>query len=122
MATTHLDFVRSASAEAAETSAPEAAAKGVRLQLALEHAETAWVTGDAALLRRAVENLLSNALKVTPAGGTVELLLQRFGSALSIAVCDEGPGIAACCSSTTGLPVAPSSASSFPPHGRLRPA
>ena len=110
MATTYLDFVRSASpeaftrtdpvlladvvAEAAETSAPEAAGKGVRLHLALEHAESAWVTGDAALLRRAVENLLSNALKVTPAGGTVEVRLQRIGGALSIAVCDEGPGIA----------------------------
>ena len=109
-ATTYLDFVRAASPEAftrnepvlladvlieaVETSAPEASAKGVRIDLQLEDGEPGWVTGDSALLRRAVENLLSNAVHVTPAEGCVEVALSRRGSALAIVVRDEGPGIA----------------------------
>mgnify|MGYP002780493702 CR=1 FL=1 len=110
MATTYLDFVRSASPEAytraepvlladvvleaTETSTPEAVAKQVRIELALDDQEAGWVTGDAALLRRAVENLLSNAVKVTPPGGRVEVRLERRGSALAVSVRDGGPGIA----------------------------
>ena len=110
MATTYLDLVRSASpeaytradpvlladvvAEAAETIAPEAAAKSVRVAIDLDDGEPGWVTGDAALLRRAVENLLSNAVKVTPPHGRVELALERRAAALAVVVRDEGPGIA----------------------------
>ncbi len=110
MATTYLDFVRSASpdaytradpvlladvvTEATETSTPEAQAKQVQLVLSVEDGEPGWVTGDAALLRRAVENLLGNAVKVTPPGGRVDVRLERRGGALAVVVLDEGPGIA----------------------------
>lgn len=110
MATTYLDFVRSASPEAftraepvlladvvleaVETSTPEATAKQVRLELALDDQEAGWVIGDAALLRRAVENLLSNAVKVTPPGGQVDVRVERRREALAIVVRDGGPGIA----------------------------
>jgi heavy metal sensor kinase len=59
------------------------------------------VTGDAMALRRAVLNLVENALKYTPAGGTVELSLRRerpdgaAGSLGVIGVHDTGVGIAA---------------------------
>jgi signal transduction histidine kinase/CHASE2 domain-containing sensor protein len=110
MATTYLDFVRSASpeaytraepvlladvvTEATETSTPEAGAKQVRLVLSVEDGEPGWIIGDAALLRRAVENLLGNAVKVTPPGGRVDVRLERRGAALAVIVRDEGPGIA----------------------------
>ena len=51
--------------------------------------------GDADALRRAVGNLLSNAIRLAPAGSTVTLATGRTGSWLWLAVADEGPGIAA---------------------------
>jgi two-component system, OmpR family, sensor histidine kinase MprB len=49
------------------------------------------VTGDAVALERAVVNLLDNAVKFSPPGGTVSVCL-RDGE---LTVRDEGPGIAA---------------------------
>lgn len=48
-----------------------------------------WVTGESAALERAVLNLLDNAAKWSPAGGTVTVTL----SAGQLRVVDEGPGI-----------------------------
>jgi two-component system sensor histidine kinase MprB len=48
-----------------------------------------WVTGESAALERAVLNLLDNAAKWSPAGGTVTVTL----SAGQLRVADEGPGI-----------------------------
>jgi two-component system sensor histidine kinase MprB len=53
------------------------------------------VHGDAAGLSRAVLNLLDNAAKWSPAGGTVGLRLRQVDVAhAEIVVSDEGPGIA----------------------------
>jgi two-component system, OmpR family, sensor kinase len=49
--------------------------------------------GDEALLRRMLLNLLDNAVKFTPEGGTVELALNRVPGAYEISLCDTGPGI-----------------------------
>jgi len=49
-----------------------------------------WVIGDAASLERAVTNLLDNAAKWSPEGGTVHVHLE--GGTLTVD--DEGPGIA----------------------------
>ncbi len=43
-------------------------------------------------LDRAVTNLLDNAVRYTPAGGTVSLLLRAEGKRLTISVEDDGPG------------------------------
>jgi two-component system sensor histidine kinase MprB len=48
-----------------------------------------WVTGESAALERAVTNLLDNAAKWSPPGGTVTTRLA--GGVLT--VCDQGPGI-----------------------------
>lgn len=48
---------------------------------------------DADLLERAVFNILSNAVKYTPPGGTIRASLSRAGRILRFSVEDSGPGI-----------------------------
>ncbi len=52
------------------------------------------VTADVGLLRRVIQNLLGNALKYTPAGGDVRIVVTPFDSEVRVAVTDTGPGIA----------------------------
>lgn len=69
-----------------------AESRGVELSL---HAEPLEVQGDRSLLARALDNLLDNAIKFSPAGATVALeVMTRDGSAL-LRVLDRGPGVAA---------------------------
>jgi signal transduction histidine kinase len=51
------------------------------------------VFGDAEHLRRVVDNLIGNALKFTPAGGTVEVRLLGDNSTVLLQVVDSGIGI-----------------------------
>lgn len=53
------------------------------------------VLADIAMLERAVENLVDNALKFTPAGGRVELRLQSDGDSVHLIVADTGCGMSA---------------------------
>ncbi|WP_286931529.1 MULTISPECIES: sensor histidine kinase [Aeromicrobium] len=53
--------------------------------------EPTWIIGDSQLLERAVTNLLDNAVKWSPPGGTVRVRLHHG----AVTVADEGPGIAA---------------------------
>jgi signal transduction histidine kinase len=46
-------------------------------------------------ISRVVQNLVSNAVKLTPPGGDVRVTLQAQSPRLRIEVCDHGPGIAA---------------------------
>jgi two-component system heavy metal sensor histidine kinase CusS len=50
---------------------------------------------DPVLLQRAVNNLVSNAIRYTPAGGEVRLSARRAGQGVELAVSNTGPGIAA---------------------------
>lgn len=52
----------------------------------------AWV--DAGLFERALANLLDNALRVTPTGGTVHVNLSQHAHAIRLEVSDTGPGVA----------------------------
>jgi len=52
----------------------------------------AWV--DAGLFERALANLLDNALRVTPTGGTVHVKLSQHARAIRLEVSDTGPGVA----------------------------
>ena len=51
------------------------------------------IDGDAVLLRRVVDNLLSNAVAHSPAGTTVEIRIASGSAGVEIAVSDEGAGI-----------------------------
>ena len=52
------------------------------------------VTGDRDALKRAVANLLENAVRLAPAGSRIRLATDSEGDRAWIAVADEGPGIA----------------------------
>ncbi|GLQ48446.1 two-component sensor histidine kinase [Dyella lipolytica] len=63
------------------------------IDLGLEATERAVVRGDANDLRSVLENLLDNALRYTPAGGSVDVTLRRDGGEVAIEFADTGPGI-----------------------------
>ncbi|MGJ0454498.1 MAG: sensor histidine kinase [Methylocystis sp.] len=64
--------------------------------LAREYAEAlSEIVADKRGCRQILINLLSNALKFTPRGGTVKLLLQAEGNHVVVIVADDGAGIAA---------------------------
>jgi signal transduction histidine kinase len=55
-----------------------------------------WMTTDAGRLRHVLENLLSNALKYTPDGGTIDVamgLIDEPRPSVRITVRDNGPGV-----------------------------
>jgi two-component system OmpR family sensor kinase len=56
--------------------------------------EGATVRGEPDSLRALLRNLLDNAVKYTPEGGRVDIVLERAGEDLLLAVEDSGPGIA----------------------------
>ena len=55
--------------------------------------EPALVSADEGRLTQVLNNLLSNALRVTPPGGTVEVRLTTTPTVVSLQVRDTGPGI-----------------------------
>jgi signal transduction histidine kinase len=55
---------------------------------------SAPVTGDPDRLQQVVLNLLSNAVKFTPAGGSVQVSVERAGDRVRLQVKDSGTGIA----------------------------
>jgi signal transduction histidine kinase len=71
---------------------PTADAKGVQLTCSIEP-RAGTISGDPHRLQQIVWNLLSNAVKFTPAGGKVEVTLDRMNSHLRLMVCDTGKGI-----------------------------
>jgi len=80
--------------QAADAVYESAQARSVRL---LRHIpdEPVWMRGDFHLLERALDNLLHNALRFSPAGGTVTLTLTLNGGKAELSVADQGPGVSA---------------------------
>jgi PAS domain S-box-containing protein len=78
---------------AVETVTPAAHAKGIRLQTVLD-AQAGPISGDPNRLQQVFWNLLTNAVKFTPRGGRVHVLLERVNSHLEVSVIDTGEGIA----------------------------
>jgi signal transduction histidine kinase len=71
----------------------EAERKGIRIEADSRH-ETFMVFADIGLIQRVLENLLRNALKHTPQGGTVSISLDPKPGRVAVSVADTGCGIA----------------------------
>lgn len=74
----------------------QARQKGLAFSLHLPAGVAVWITADRDRVIQMVNNLVTNAVRYTPAGGTVRLSLEREGGrdGVSIVVADDGPGIA----------------------------
>ncbi|WMN19789.1 heavy metal sensor histidine kinase [Pseudomonas piscis] len=67
-------------------------AEDAQVQLAREG--SARISGDRSMLRRALSNLLDNALRFTPAAGTVQVQISDRPKDLSLSIENSGEGIA----------------------------
>lgn len=72
----------------------QAAADSAGVELLVTADPQVVVYGDEDRLRQALGNLISNALRTTPAGGRVDLAATRTGSGAVVSVTDTGAGIA----------------------------
>ncbi len=81
-------LVREAAADLKEA----AVQKSQRLKRQVS-AQPLWTYGNRVMLREAVENLLMNAIKYTPAGGSITVRTRRTGKYCLLTVSDTGPGI-----------------------------
>ncbi len=77
---------------AVETQITASDAKQIRLQLVLDE-RAGWVSGDSERLQQVMWNLIANAIKFTPKGGRVQVVLQRAESHVEVVVSDSGIGI-----------------------------
>src|SRR2546428_355722 len=78
----------------AEAAGAAPAIEAKRHVLTVSFPTDAVVRGDAERLAQVASNLVSNAVKFTPAGGSVEVRLARTGHAVTLVVSDSGVGIA----------------------------
>ncbi len=79
---------------AIDTVRQSAVAKNIRIQPMLDSG-IGLVRGDPNRLQQVLWNLLSNALKFTPSGGRVQVVLERVNSHVEISIEDSGIGIQA---------------------------
>jgi PAS domain S-box-containing protein len=77
---------------AVESARDAAVRAGLRLDVHLA-SEPVWLSGDATRIEQVLANLLNNAVKFTPAGGTVTVQARREGDHAVIRVRDTGVGI-----------------------------
>ncbi len=71
---------------------PSAAAKGLKIQL-LRRPQPILVNGDASRLQQVLWNLLTNAVKFTPADGQIRVSVRQVGDQVELVVADSGIGI-----------------------------
>ena len=64
-------------------------------QIALTREGNGQIAGDRSMLRRALSNLLDNALRYTPGGGAIKVLIEETAGHVRISIENTGAGIAA---------------------------
>lgn len=77
---------------AVETSSAEIERKALRFEVA-DAGEPLFVEGDAGRLAQVFRNVVSNAVKFTPAGGSIRVALRREADCAQVVVADSGVGI-----------------------------
>lgn len=77
---------------AAVTLRPAAENKNVALEIIIDQG-VGLVRGDGPRLTQVIWNLLSNAIRLAPAGGRVDVLVSQADSGVEIRVTDDGSGI-----------------------------
>jgi PAS domain S-box-containing protein len=80
---------------AVDTARPTAQTKNIRLESIIDPMHGVEISGDANRLQQVLWNLLTNAIKFTPKGGEVRVLLERVNSHVEISIIDTGEGISA---------------------------
>lgn len=83
--------LRKVAADAVEIYEPAAEEAG--LSLVMEESPSIRLSGNPNLLGQAVTNLLDNAMKYVPSGGTVRCRVETDGSRARLIVADDGPGV-----------------------------
>jgi len=78
-------------ADLVEDSTVETNARGCRIDYAV--GRTLPLTGDPELVRRAIENVLRNAIRYSPEGGAVRVEVGTDGGAAHVRITDAGPGV-----------------------------
>ena len=71
----------------------EAQQSGVEIELEQALGEGCLLLGHAELVRRAVENVVRNALRFSQSGQTVSVSLMRLGQEVQLSIADRGPGV-----------------------------
>lgn len=67
--------------------------KGIQFHCLLPR-DLPLIVADIALIDRVIQNLVDNAIKFTPDGGTVKIEIQKFSNNVDITITDTGTGIA----------------------------
>lgn len=84
-------WLHNAIEEAVTTIRPAADAKDLRLHTVLD--PSVVVAGDPGRLQQVFWNLLINAVKFTPKGGSIRIVMQRINSHVEVSVADSGQGM-----------------------------
>ncbi|HYF04138.1 MAG TPA: ATP-binding protein [Patescibacteria group bacterium] len=71
----------------------QAESKGQTLNLALDDGDEFFVNADAMRLREAMENLVSNGIKYSPAEALITIRLLKHNGKIRFEVKDQGPGL-----------------------------
>ncbi len=71
--------------------APAALRKGVEIEFG--EGDPCTVPGNSDLIRIALRNLFDNAVRYSPGGSRVQILVRNAGGQSAVAVIDEGPGL-----------------------------
>lgn len=88
----HYDDLSALCRDAAQSAAESARSAGVR-QIDVQAPDSCLALVESRLVRTALYNLLSNALRVTPADGDIRIILTDDGAFYTITVADRGPGL-----------------------------
>ena len=67
--------------------------RGIKCRFRAEEDSDFEVRGDEDLLRSLFETLIENAVKYSPEGGMIEVIMSVVGGKVAVSICDEGKGI-----------------------------